>query len=337
MKIAVFGNFGVENLGDDLILQGLMKKYPDDELTVFCGRPEVIARDFGLQATKFFPGGLKSMLRSWTKDGSDEFLKSRQVLSSVDEVVIGGGGILVDRHLKAILLWWMQLQKIRKSGKPYSFVANSFELQRSWTRKLFWPFFRDAKSISVRDSASQEFIRSLGLEAELVKDLAWEVELEGGERRNGMDGRDGRDGRREKVIALALCQWGVGEVQLRALRSFVQQRRAEGYDVIGLAFQTYGDDDREIFAKLDPTLPVITGLQQVLNSLRSAHLLIGMRYHAVLMGQRCDIPTIALSYQEKISNLMRDAGQSAWLLPIQNVDEQKLQELFGKAVEGMRK
>lgn len=326
MKIAVFGNFGAENLGDDLILRGLMKKYPDDELIVFCGRPEVVTRDFGLVAARFFPGGVKSILRSWTQEGRAELQKSRELLRTVDEVVIGGGGILVDRHWKAIFLWWRQLREIHKSGKPTSFLANSFELRRAWTRRLFEPFFRSAKSISVRDKASQEFIRSLDLEAELVKDLAWEVQ--------DLGGMEGRYGPKEKKIALALCRWGLGESQLQALRNFVQQRRADGYEIVGLAFQTFGDDDREVFAKLDPRIPVKIGIEAVLTALRSAELLIGMRYHAVLLAQKYGIPTIALSYQDKVSNLMQESGQSAWLLPIQNVDEQKLQEVFRKRVDG---
>lgn len=324
-RIAVFGNFGVENIGDDLILHALLKRFQGQELIVFCGRPEVVTRDFGVSAARFFPGGVKSTLRSWTKEGREEVQKSRRLLYSVDEVIIGGGGILVDRHVKAIMLWWQQLREIGKSGKPYSFVANSFELKRSWTRKLFEPFFKAAKSISVRDKASQKFIRSLGLEAELVRDLAWEV-LEGEE-------MDGKYDAKEKKIALALCQWGLGEPQLQVLRNFLRQRRSEGYEIVGLAFQTFGDDDRVLYQKLDPSLSIKTGLQDVLRALRSAKLLIAMRYHAILLGQRCGISTIALSYQEKVANLMQDSHQSDWLLPIQNVDEQKLQDLFKRIVE----
>ena len=63
MKLAVFGNFGVRNLGDDLILQGFLEQYKDDEVLVFCGNPEGATREFKLSAYNFFPAGFRSHMK----------------------------------------------------------------------------------------------------------------------------------------------------------------------------------------------------------------------------------------------------------------------------------
>lgn len=326
MKLAVFGNYGVRNLGDDLILMGLRQKFVNDQLTVFCGNPEQVRKQFGLHSRSFFPGGLRSwihfFLSAEVRKSSDEDF---QALKHMDRILIGGGGILVDRHIKAVALWWFQLSMIRKSGVPFEFVGNSLELKSWWSRWLLTPFLKSASSISVRDQASRSLLGSLGVKAELVEDLSAIAPL-------NMAPREP-----QKLLALALCKWRIGDPQKSTLRTFVQQKQEAGYRIICLAFQTAGDDDRMIFTELFPNLEIKSELPDVLEVLRTCEVLIAMRYHAVLLGLRFQVPTIALPYQEKVSNLMSDRGLSNQSVPIQKIDEQSLQAVFREAVEGVKK
>jgi polysaccharide pyruvyl transferase WcaK-like protein len=82
---------------------------------------------------------------------------------------------------------------------------------------------------------------------------------------------------------------------------------------------------------------VKTSLPDILEELGKSEGLIAMRYHAVTLGLRFGIPTVALSYQDKVAGLMKDRGRSNCCVFIQNMDEQNLQELFQKAVEGAKK
>jgi polysaccharide pyruvyl transferase WcaK-like protein len=325
MKIAFFGNYGVQNTGDDLILMGLQKKYPGSDLTIFCGNTEQVKAQFGLPSFPFFPGGMKSALK-WMMSAEyrSRIRESFQTLQSMDLIVVGGGGILVDRHIEAVILWWMQLRNILCSRVAFEFVGNSLELRHWWSRWIFKPYLRKAKAVSVRDSSSQALLQSMGISSTLEEDLSSLVPL--------TIHRSSR-----KQIALALCQWGMGEQQISALRHFLQKKQREGYEVVGLAFQTSGDDDRVIFSKIDPQLLVKTSLPDILEELGKSEGLIAMRYHAVTLGLRFGIPTVALSYQDKVAGLMKDRGRSNCCVFIQNMDEQNLQELFQKAVEGAKK
>jgi len=325
MRIAVFGNYGVQNLGDDLMLMGLQRKYAQDQLIVFCGNPAQATLQFGLSAFPFFPGGLRSFCK-WPVSASyrRELREATRALQSMDLILIGGGGILVDRHLKAVLLWWMQLRKISQAKIPYEFIGNSFELRRWWSRWLFQPFLKKARAISVRNSSSQQFLASLGITSLLADDLSALVPLEGH--------RTPR-----KLIALALCQWGIGESQLQSLRQFIRSKQEQGYEIIGLAFQLSGDDDREFFSKLDPGLTVKTSLAEILETFSSCEAVVAMRYHAALLAIRFQIPLVALSYQHKVRELMEDKGLGPFCIPIKSLEASVLDSLFQKAVEAREK
>jgi polysaccharide pyruvyl transferase WcaK-like protein len=323
MLIAVFGNFGVDNRGDDMILQGLMKHFSGDELIVFCGNPKRVTEVFGLKAYTFFPGGLRTFASSlFSKVYRQGLKESETALKNVDRVLIGGGGILVDRRVKAVSLWYAQLKKISESKIPYEFIANSFELSRKWARRLFEPFLMSAEKISVRDSFSQKYIKNLGIEAELVKDLAYQAEL------------PASSNQKKKKIGFALCRWGLGHYGLSALRSFIDQKDTENYEFVGFAFQSKGDDDREIFSDLDPELPVISEWPEIVKEMSECELLVGMRLHSLILADRLGIPHIALAYQAKVKHYMKDQGRSDLVLDMNSVNEQKLQDLFVKAFAG---
>jgi polysaccharide pyruvyl transferase WcaK-like protein len=326
MKIAVFGNYGVRNLGDDLILMGIQKKFEHHDLSVFCGNPDEVRTEFGLKSFPFFPGGVRTWVKYlFSRYYRREIRMSFEMLRQCDRIMIGGGGILVDRHFKAVILWWAQLRMIRRTGKPYEFLGNSLELKKFWSKILLLRFLKKAESVTVRDTASKAFLQSNGVKAELVDDLSQYAVLDISHRLP------------QKMMAISLCQWGLGPSQRSALQKFLEDRKREGYRLVGLAFQTIGDDDRKILEAVIPGIEIKTSLPDILEALRTSRVMLAMRYHAVLLGLRFSVPLVALSYQDKISNLMQDRNLSHLCIPIQNMDEQSLQEHFRKAVEAVEK
>jgi len=334
MKIAAFGNYGVQNIGDDLILMGLMKKYKYDELIVFCGNPQQVKKQFELQTHMFFPGGIRSTLKYiYSKKYRKQLRRAFQDLKKADKVLIGGGGILVDKHLKAVFLWWRQLRAIWKSASKYEFVANSIELKHWWSKMIFKKYLKRAQEISVRDKKSQRLLKSMGIKSQLVKDLACELSHKLSPQKNLKTREKGSPRKRsQKKICLSLCKWGLKKKQKEALKEFIKQRRQEGYKVVALAFQSQKDDDRKILSALDPELEIKTELQDILNELNTASLLIGMRFHSLLLAESLEVPTIALAYQDKVSSFMDDQAKPELCIPIKKLDQAKLQELFEKAI-----
>ena len=323
----MFGNFGVQNLGDELILQGFLElqKQRGNEVVVFCGGDRSApGRDFGVRYFKFFPGGIRSAFR-WL--GSSAYRKSlregRELLRSCGRIYVGGGGILVDRQLKAVALWLAQLRVIRGTGVPYEFIANSMELRRSWSGKLFLPYLKAAERVGVRDLASREFLKGRGISAELEDDLAYQVRLPRGPLAS-----------RRKKIVLALCQWGLGPPQRQVLKRFVQRRRQQGYDVVGLVFQSSGDDDRRVYEGFG--IPVITGFDDVMDQLASSRLLLGMRFHSLVLAERLQVSSLALAYQDKVEHFMRDRGLDQRLFNLSDLHQEQLEKVFQKVIDEER-
>jgi len=325
MKIAVFGNFGVHNLGDDLILMGLQEDLKDlrPELTVFCGAPEKVESDTGLKARHFFPGGLRSWLL-WLMFPSirEETRESRKTLESMDRVIIGGGGILVDRHPKAVLLWWSQLREIKRSGKPYHLVANSIELKHEWSRNLLLPYIEAAEKITVRDYASKKLLKEHGISASIVEDLAMKAPL------------PKVDGSQRRQVALAFCRWTWTDDGLQTMRQFMALLKEHQIEIVALAFQTETDDDRKFYELLDPSLRVVSELDEVVQEMSSSQLVLGMRLHSIILAERLKKPFIAIPYQDKVRAYVTDLGLEGRLLEMADLSLKRLQALFEKIVEG---
>ncbi|MDF2378821.1 MAG: polysaccharide pyruvyl transferase family protein [Candidatus Gracilibacteria bacterium] len=349
MKIAVFGNYGVHNLGDDLILEGFLNQYENDEVVVFCGYPKQVKQQFSIDAHQFFPGGFRSLLKYWFNSEYRQEVKTAQhVLRDCDKVFVGGGGILVDRHFKALYLWRAQLAEIKKSKKSYHFISNSLELRTKRSQRLFKPFLQSAVSISVRDKASQDLLSRMGIESKLVEDLALssssikKFALGFRTRAHHITPNSRlQSGDMEPVVALfkiptislALNRWMLDTSRLHILREFITKKQSEGYQVKALAFQTVGDDDREVYQELGLNVPILTKINDILTTLQSSGILIGMRFHAILLSLHFKVPVIALPYQSKVTALMTERGLSDHLIPLPDLNQQKLQDLFEKLVD----
>lgn len=358
MSVAIFGNYGVKNLGDDLILSGMLEVFCDSDIRIFCGNPKQITNNQKLSSHSFFPSGLRSWLKYLFSSAYRKQIEAGfDALKCCDRIILGGGGLLVDRRLKAVLLWFSQLRWIKKSGKPFEFLGVSFELNRWWTKRLFRPYLKAAAKITVRDTASLALLASLGIHAELVPDFAWHAPLSvistpichsdrpesgiggggveeslGGGLRKGippfalMTGLSRNDtlGATLGKISLSLCRWGLGRRQQNVLRTYISERRKQGFELVGLAFQTVGDDDRKMFQNIDPSLRVVSDPNEVLNELAVSNLLIGMRYHSLVLALRLNIPFIALGYQEKVTAFMRDQGMEKRMIPIKELNDKTL-------------
>lgn len=324
MKIALFGNFGVQNLGDDLILESLLNDYQSKghEVIVFCGQPAQLRKQFEVEAYDFFPGGIRSLALGLMNPMDREHWKqSKAALRSVDEVVIGGGGILVDRHPQAVLLWWNQLREIRKSQKPYRFRSNSISLKRKYSQKLLLPFLRKASAISVRDSESKSWLAKQGIKSVLVPDLAREADLKISQHLP------------KGIVSFALCRWELQRQQWTALQEFILTLKEKGYTVKGLAFQQKGDDDRELYKQWFPELDIVTGKEEVIRTLSHSDLLVGMRLHSLILGREIGVPLIGLPYQEKVKAFMKDEGMENQLIELKNISHQSLTKMMEKVID----
>jgi polysaccharide pyruvyl transferase CsaB len=326
--IAIFGNYGVKNLGDDLMLESLILLCDEYNLTphVFCGSPFNITAGHRVQASVFFPAGFRSigrlLLVPWSRSA---LKKSYQALKRSKAVIFGGGGLLVDRHFKAVSLWFMQLLICRLLKKKVYFLGNSIELNHFWSKLLFRPFLKRAKLITVRDTRSQIWLRDAGIKSVVLPDLTFtgyrlQKPPEGPEHVE-------RIKKDPKLISIALCKWSVTTRQLKDLKIFITNLKRKGFKVVYLPFQLENDNDILFIKKLDSRATIINR-SDIPSIIQRSHLLLGMRLHSVILAVQNHTPFIALSYQQKVANFVQDLSLSDYLIHISQLNKQNLQHKF---------
>jgi len=71
MKIVIAGNYGANNLGDEMILEGLLKLLndvvPDAKITVLSSEPKDTKKRHKVKSLNLFPAGFRSYLISKEK------------------------------------------------------------------------------------------------------------------------------------------------------------------------------------------------------------------------------------------------------------------------------
>ncbi len=157
MRYVLIGNYGVGNLGDDALKQYFLERFPEVEWCVLSAHPQhgELVR---------LPAGIRSFLNfSW--------LKTLKAIKSADGVVFGGGSLFTDAEsFFACFLWWWHVFICRFFRKKIHFAfqgVGPFKTKLGeWISRRA---LRSATSISVRDSASFERVKSWNLNTKVIQ------------------------------------------------------------------------------------------------------------------------------------------------------------------------
>lgn len=317
MKTAVIiGNYGVGNLGDDDMLNRVIALAQSKGYSpvICCGNSSRLMSK-GYEACPFLPSGLRSLLKTvWSKRYRESVRQTKVRFCRAEVIIFGGGGLFVDVHWAAILLWWIHLRYAVRLKKKVILLSQTFCVTRSLSRLLWVPWLKKTSIITVRDSESQRLLESLKITSIFLPDITFTPKP------------TSISGLRTRSVILSLCQWGMEETQLQALRSTVQSLISQGYTVSGTVFQSEHDDDRLIYHRLSLPIPLLVERREITMAIQTAELLIGMRYHAILLATRSSTPFVALSYQSKVENFLSDTGLQEQGIAMQKVNEELLQQ-----------
>lgn len=318
--VAISGWYGERNIGDELILdvlaQALRRVNPHGQVVVAAPRPSRVEQDHGLAAMPRHE--MKSMA---------------QLAQYADALIIGGGGIWNDkaadtngglaglfqnpRHSVVNLATLPVL--FQAVGKPIAGLGLGVGPLRERSGRAYVRLMASLCSIiSVRDSNSQSLLEELahaGAEPSQDGDLAfaWAVPvlpprpgthvqapLRVGVNVRAMDNTD--------PLAANHLWPGLAESLRRLENDF-------NCAFIGVPFQS-GDESelRLLFdavgARESVVLPFTMDPSQAAADLGSVDVLVSMRLHASILGHRQGVPAVGLSYEAKISDYFREAGES---------------------------
>ena len=305
-NIAVSGYYGFENFGDEAILKVIVS--------------ELKARDYGVTVFSKNPENTKNKLEvnsvyTFSLSGIFKTLKNSDVLIS------GGGSLLQDVTSLKSLFYYLFVIGIALflKNEVIIFAQGIGPINNPIGRLLTKMLLKNCKYITVRDEKSLFRLRGWNLKPELVSDPVWSLPVG-----NWMP---------ECRIGVQLRSWkNLSRSYLSKLAKSVVSNFSDK-DIYIYSFQDALDLEicRNFEAELkllkpDINTQILNGLSidETIESFSHLDFLIGMRYHACLLALKYGIPTLALSYDEKVEKIAKRFDLPCSFL----LDEENLEALF---------
>ena len=296
-KVVISGYYGFENFGDEISLQVIVNalKAAGINVMVLSSKPDLTALENGISS--FYTFSIFDIVK--------------QIFVS-DVLISGGGSLLQDKTSQKSFLYYIFVILAAKflGKKVVIFSQGMAPLKNKISEMILSSILKQVDYISLRDDESKIYASSLGAKAKTFADAVWALG------KNNI--------LRHNKLVVQLRQWDkLSDEKIAALAKLILQKY-KSYKIEILSLQD--DKDLEVCQKLYDELKnnisdvnVLHGLstKEIVETIASAKSLIAMRYHACLVGLKQGLNILALSYDEKVTNLAKEFN-----LPFVYVDEE---------------
>jgi len=303
--VIIAGYYGIDNLGDEAILEELL-----NELDSFCARQEMVVLSQNAEKTASLYK-VKSISR-WNWFGYLKLLRKTKLLIS------GGGGLFQDRTgLGSVIFYGAQILLARLCGAKVLIYAQGLGPLRSiFSKTLTRLAFSQSHCITVRDTNSLSLIEEWGLTAHLTADPVWSLRpaslLEPAQAL--LDAIRVNNAKRMIVGLSIRNDLNLQNHHLESLAKGLANSLPSDSAVLLLPLQMQQDQAplqtiEQFLIKsnlgtywLDPN--ILTGPSQWLALFENIDILVGMRFHALLMALKAGKPVLGIAYDQKVSHLL---------------------------------
>ncbi|OGI02341.1 MAG: polysaccharide pyruvyl transferase CsaB [Candidatus Melainabacteria bacterium GWF2_32_7] len=292
-KILISGYYGFDNFGDDAILHVMVseikKHLNNPQITVISNNPAKIKRIYDVDSIHRF--------------NSKEII---QKMKDCDVFISGGGSLLQDVTSCKSFLYYLSLIFFAKylGKKTIIFAQGIGPISTMIARFLTGLVLKKVDLITVRDKESQNYLKKLGVNSILATDPAWSLEISTEEHLLKVD----------KInIGIQLREWkSLTNKNINVIANILSEKFNDEKNCINL-ISLQDSHDLEIMQKLKNILlkknlnsevRIYSNLSidQSINILGNLDYLIGMRFHACLISANFNVPTLALSYDPKVTS-----------------------------------
>lgn len=333
VKIGIVGNYGNDNNGDEAILLSIIRQLekafsiPTENLVVFSNNPKQTAARYNVQSYPLYHkngNAPKTFIKTYKENS--------KIVKTLDFVVIGGGGILMDLYKREAPLYGSYAMMAKNAGVPYVVYGCGAGPLNTGLGKWFIRYMaKHAQNISVRDPQSKELLQSIGVKRDVhvIGDPAFSLEVE----------RDAYSERPTKVGVTAVpyynaSYWPTGDDKkyqnyINGMAKNLDQL-IEKYDTEILFFATKFPQDADVTKDikilmkhgqktkiLDENCPP----QRILQLTSSFDVLIGTRLHSLILATDTKTPIIGVSYHVKVNDFLQMAGLGDYSLSIDTLHE----------------
>lgn len=353
-RVVIHGGYGKNNTGDDAILHVLItrtrKYFPKAQITVVCWVPENVRRRYPNVSACYFSSvsTLKAMIRSHI-------------------YMIGGGGIInrinpysgfktfkiLDMRGKFLFFAAFVSKLFGAKTHYYAIGATSFpDPVVKWLTRFFLPL---ADVVSVRDQLSIENLRKIGVRRELVyvKDPALSLEPAPKEEARAVLREWGIRERSRPLICLNLryVRDGVTDNDqtiaeaVKLVRYLTEKKECDVFFIpISQHPYRHFEDDLDFGRKVRAALGSVSQfylMERYYHPVLMMALLGEMdfcilgRLHAVMLTSKMGVPFFAVSYEDKVSEFVKQVGQEEMMVDISEFCLEKVCEKIEPYLKGI--
>jgi polysaccharide pyruvyl transferase CsaB len=297
-KVLIIGSYGSSNIGDEAILEVLLEKLSENNLSVLSGNKNDTKKRHNIKKIGMhFPFGLRSFM-------SFHWISSYKLLFQADYILLGGGGLFVDNYtIKAPLLWAWHVFWARVFQKPvYAFSQSIGPLNTSIGRIFTKMALSACKSITLRDAISVKNLQELlphkninkGTDIVFAYKEICKISYEGI--------------KRKKSIALNFRDWNMN---FDDIPLFIKNCIQKGYQILLIPMEQ--EDEKilnKIYQQLEDTSSVLlvvpSNYQELLQILHTCDKAIGMRLHFLIAAALAGCKVSGISYSSKVEGILQD-------------------------------
>ena len=309
-KVVISGYYGFGNFGDEAILQVLINnlKNINADITVISRNP----------TKTFMTHDVKSVFMF------DIFGLIRSIAKS-DILISGGGSLLQDVTSKRSLFYYLFVifLSVLFCKRFIIFAQGIGPIKSKFARKITAKLLKKASLITVRDERSKNLLNEWGLEAQTVNDPVWGIKT--------------KSPRPKGKIGVQLREWKYMTDEFFINLVKIIAKEFENNEIYIYSLQN--KQDKEICMRFENYLHIENpkvktkvlsdlSVNDMINSMRDLEYLVAMRYHAIMIGLKYGIKTLAINYDPKVESIAQFAQ-----IPFINFEDYTK---IGNAVEDMK-
>ncbi|MCA5599148.1 MULTISPECIES: polysaccharide pyruvyl transferase family protein [Lactiplantibacillus] len=320
------------NLGDDLFLATLVKRYPEQKFEVFVD-PQYATKYSGIHNVRVIKKGilfrvLNRLCKLITSGGIYSLIKTRY--SAVVEI---GGSIFPERERNPKVD--PEREYLANHLSHYFVIGSNFgPYKTDEFLKEYRNFFKKIEGAVFRDKKTYDLFSDLS-NVKYAPDVVFTLPLS----ENKVDSSSDKD----KYVVISLIDLSINDVSRQSgLRSMAQQYEnyvtkvalellSQNYTIKFLPFSTAQNDllvskrIRErilgVDSKANVSIIDSSNDQYKLETIKNSTLLISTRYHSMILGWLFNVPQLVLVYGDKTKQVINDLYTDQYKLTLDVLNE----------------
>lgn len=335
MRIGIVGNYGNDNQGDESVLEGIITQlenhFPIErkDIIVFTNNQEQTKRRYHTDVAPLFIDRKSDVMKF-----VGTILHHRKFFASLDLLIIGGGGILMDLYKNNPFVYGMYGLLVRMSKIPaVIFGAGVGPINTLIGKKFIKMIATSTEAIMVRDKESKDTLHSIGVQdpIQVIKDPAFYIPFDKEIKKND---------RPKKIGVTAITYFHERywpehdeekyEAYVRGMAKNLDVILARDEAIEVEFFSTKHPHDTETTKDILQLMEYkarasvhdkLLTHREIIELSSQMDLVIGTRLHSLIMAIVSKTPIIGIGYHDKVMDVMETVGCRDYTVTIERVSE----------------